>query len=277
VAAVTSSKYIAVCVDDFGLHLGINEAVFQLARLGRINAVSCMTGAPKWRAGAERLAVLPQDRIDVGLHLDLTEYPLHANLRTALPALLLRSHARRLDSTSIREEIHAQLDLFEQGLGRAPAYVDGHEHVHQFPVIREALLAVLLERYPQRRPWLRATRRPAFGGLAGFKPWVIEHTGCARLTALARANGYPQNRGLLGVYDFKGDAERYLGLLAQWLHAARHGDLLMCHPGLRTAGPVAHLQARCNEYEVLSGPAFPLLLEQSGIGLAALSRLPPLE
>src|SRR4029453_15067355 len=107
--------------------------------------------------------------------------------------------------------------------------------------------------------------------------WVIEHTGCARLTALARANGFPQNRCLLGVYDFKGDAARYRGLLAQWLRSARHGDLLMCHAGLRAAGQVAHLQARCNEYEVLSGPDFPMLLEQAGVGLAALSRLPPQE
>ena len=64
------------------------------------------------------------------------------------------------------------------------------------------------------RPWLRATRQRAVAGCAGLKPWLIEHTGCAGLTALARADGYPQNFGLLGVYDFKGDAARYRSLLA---------------------------------------------------------------
>jgi len=275
VIAVTAFRYIAVCADDFGLHPGIDEAVFHLASLGRISAISCMTGAPKWRADAGRLATLAEDRIDIGLHLDMTEHPLDADVRTSLPALLLRSHARWLDCTRIRREIHAQLDLFEQGLGRPPAYIDGHEHIHQFPVIRESLLAVLLERYPKQRPWLRATRQPTAGGAGGLKPWLIEHTGCARLSALARANGFPQNRGLLGAYDFKGDAARYRGLLAQWLRAARHGDLLMCHPGLNAPGRVAHLQARCNEYEVLSGPDFPALLEQARVRLAPLSRLPP--
>ena len=270
----STARSIAVCVDDFGLHPGINEAVFGLASMGRISAVSCLTGAPHWRAGAPRLAELPADRIDVGLHLDLTEHPLHPDLRTTLPALLLRAHARQLDAPRIRTEIHAQLDLFEQALGRAPAHVDGHQHIHQFPVIRESLIAVLLERYPQQRPWLRATGRPAAASAGGLKPWLIEHTGCAGLAALARANGYPQNRSLLGVYDFKGDAARYLGLLAQWIGAASDGDLLMCHAGLKAPGPVAHLPARCNENEVLSGPAFPALLAQAGLKLAVLSRLP---
>jgi predicted glycoside hydrolase/deacetylase ChbG (UPF0249 family) len=242
--------------------------------MGRISAVSCMTGAPQWQAGAQRLAEFAPERLDVGLHLDLTEHPLDADLRTALPALLLRSHARQLEPQRIRAEIHAQLERFEQGLRRAPAHVDGHEHVHQFPVVREALVTVLLQRYPQQRPWLRATRRRKDLGSAGFKPWLIEHAGCERLSALARANGYPQNRGLLGVYDFEGDAARYLRLLTQWMGAARHGDLLMCHAGLRAPGKVAHSQARCNEYEVLSGPAFPELLAQAGLELAALSRLP---
>lgn len=265
---------MAVCVDDFGLHPGIDQAVFRLASMGRISAVSCMTGAPHWRAHAQQLAELGPERLDVGLHLDLTEHPLHADLRTALPALLWRSHARMLEPLRLRSEIHAQLDLFEQGVGRAPAHVDGHEHVHQFPVIREALLAVLLQRYPRQRPWLRATRRPPGLGAAGLKPWLIEHAGCERLSALARAHGYPQNRRLLGVYDFKGDAARYLALLTQWIGAARHGDLLMCHAGLAAPGEVAHAQARCNEYEVLAGPAFPALLAQNGLALAALSRLP---
>lgn len=272
--AATAARLIAVCVDDFGLHPGIDQAVLRLAGMGRISAVSCMTGAPHWRADAQQLAKLEPERVDIGLHLDLTEHPLHADLRTALPTLLWRSHARMLDPLRLRSEIHAQLDLFEQGLGRAPAHVDGHEHVHQFPVIREALLAVLLQRYPRQRPWLRASRRPHGMHPAGLKPWLIEHTGSRQLAAMARARGYPQNRNLLGVYDFRGDAARYLALLTRWMGVARHGDLLMCHAGLAAPGEVAHAQARRNEYEVLAGPAFPQLLAQAGLALGTLSRLP---
>lgn len=266
-------KCIAVCVDDFGLHEGVNDACLRLAALGRITAISCMAGAPQWRAGAARLAELPQENLDVGLHLDLTEYPVNPLMRWSLPALMLRTHAHLIDRAGLRTEIHAQLDLFERFLGRTPAHIDGHQHIHQLPVIRDTLVGVLLERYPGQRPWLRATRRSTARASGGFKPWLIEQLGSAALGALARTHGYPQNESLLGVYDFQGDAARYLDLLAQWIVAARHGDLLMCHTALRVAAQDPILDARCNEYAVFSGVGFTDLLARSGVGLAALSQI----
>lgn len=271
--ASAPAKCIALCLDDFGLHQGINQAALQLANLGRISAISCMVGAPHWRAGAPRLAQLPEDRVDVGLHLDFTEHPLNPAARRPLPALIALAGARLLDRALIRGEIQTQLEVFEQALGRAPAHVDGHQHVHQFPVIREELIAVLLERYPQRRPWLRRTKRPR--GLPGFKPWLIERLGCDAFSRLAREHGYPQNESFLGIYGFQGDAARYASRLAQWLGMAGHGDLLMCHAG--GSAPVRDpiLAARCNEWQVLAGPAFADLLAQAGVRLAPLSRLEP--
>ena len=220
-------RSIAVCLDDFGLHPGVNQAALQLANLGRITAVSCMVAAPAWTAGAARLADLPRERVDLGLHLDFTEHTFDAKARRRLPVLIALAQTRRLDPALIRREIVAQLDAFEQAVGRIPAHVDGHQHVHQFPVIRETLIAVLLERYPRERPWLRRTRRPA--GLAGFKPWLIERLGCEALSESARAHGFAQNESLLGVYGFDGDASRYADRLAHWLAIASEADLLMCH------------------------------------------------
>ncbi|MEO8654898.1 MAG: ChbG/HpnK family deacetylase [Ramlibacter sp.] len=264
-------QQIAVCLDDFGLHPGINQAALQLADMGRITAISCMVGAPAWRAGAARLADLPRDRVDVGLHLDFTEHPLDATPRRSLPALIALAQTRRLGPALIRSEIVAQLAAFEQAVGRPPAHVDGHQHVHQFPVIREALIAVLLERYPRERPWLRRTRRPA--GLAGFKPWLIERLGCAALSELAREHGFAQNEALLGIYEFDGDASGYASRLAQWLGMARNGDLLMCHAGGDATVPDPILGARRNEWQVLAGPDFGDLLARCRVTLAPLSQL----
>ncbi|MDB5872911.1 MAG: YdjC family protein [Ramlibacter sp.] len=267
-------KRIAVCVDDFGLHAGVNEAVLRLAAQQRITATSCLVGAPQWPERAALLKSLPPGRVDVGLHLDLTEYPVTPAVGWPLPVLMTRSCARLLDRATLRAEIDAQLARFERELGRAPDYVDGHQHVHQFPVVRDVLLAALLERYPQQRPWLRRTRQPA--GLAGgFKPWLIERLGCKALGRLAHLHGYPQNESLLGVYDFKGDAARYLALLAAWIETAQDGDLLMCHAGLAAAADDPIGPARRNEYEVLSGAAFGELLERSNVSLAPLSQLRP--
>jgi hypothetical protein len=66
----------------------------------------------------------------------------------------------------------------------------------------------------------------------------------------------------------EGGADRYLALLARWIGAARHGDLLSAQDPIR--------EARGNEYRVLSsGGAFADLLAQAGLGLAPLSRMPP--
>jgi predicted glycoside hydrolase/deacetylase ChbG (UPF0249 family) len=267
------SKNLVICLDDFGLHAGVNQAALQLANLGRINAISCMVAAPQWRAGAPGLADLADGRVDVGLHLDFTEHTFDAAARHSLAALIARSQARALDRQRVRAEIANQLDAFEQAMGRAPDHIDGHQHVHQFPVIRQELIDALRARYPRERPWLRCTRRPP--GLPGFKPWLIEWLGCAALSALAREHGFAQNQSLLGVYGFDGDADRYAGLLSQWLGMARHGDLLMCHAGgpALAGDPIAG--ARANEWQVLASPAFADLLARENITLAPLGRPAP--
>lgn len=264
-------RSIAVCIDDFGLHPGVNQAALQLANLGRVTAISCMAAAPAWRAGAPRLADLPRDRVDVGLHLDFTEHTFDAQVRRSLPVLIALAETRWLDPAPVRREIAAQLEAFEQAVGHAPAHVDGHQHVHQFPVVREALIAELLERYPHKRPWLRRTRRPA--GLPGFKPWMIERLGCEALSEAARAHGFAQNESLLGVYGFDGDASRYADRLAHWLAIARDADLLMCHAGGDATVPDPILGARRNEWQVLAGPAFGNLLARCRVTLAPLTRL----
>lgn len=271
VPATVQDPSIAVCVDDFGLHRGIDDAALQLAAMGRISAISCNVGAPQWSQSARRLRELPRDRVDVGLHLDFTECPVDPAARWPLNRLIARSGARLLDRTLIRREIQNQLAEFEGALGRRPAHIDGHQHVHQFPVIRDELVSVLLKRYPDRRPWLRSTRRPP--GLGEFKPWLIEFLGSRPFAAAARRYGYPQNAALLGVYDFRGDAGQYLAHLGRWLGLARHGDLLMCHPAV--AAPVADpiLAARRTEWQVLSSPAFADLLGLAGVHVAPLSRI----
>ena len=268
-AAASARRRIGLCIDDFGLHAGVNEATLRLAAQGRVTAVSCMTGAPQWRNGAGRLAAAKG--LDVGLHLDLTEYPLTAGLRMPLPALVARAQARLLDAKRLRAEIDAQLDAFEAALGRPPAHVDGHQHVHQFPVVREALLAALLARAPRQRPWLRSTRQPLRPAGGGGKPWLIERLGAQRLCELAEANRFPHNASLLGVYDFQGDTVRYRALLAQWLGQAGEGDLLMCHPAVGAAAGDPIAAAREREFEVLAGDALPALLATAGVQLVALS------
>jgi hypothetical protein len=75
-----------------------------------------------------------------------------------LRSLILDAYTRRLDRRSIRAEIRLQLNAFEAALGRAPDYIDGHQHVHQLPGVRAELLDELAARYrTDQQPWLRCT------------------------------------------------------------------------------------------------------------------------
>ena len=266
------ARAVAICVDDFGLHEGIDAAVLELAQMGRVQAVSCMVGGTSWHRSVTQLATLPRGRVDVGLHLDLTEHPLVLPARP-LSRVIASSLARQMNAHDLRAEIRSQLDAFDHAVGRPPDHVDGHQHVHQLPQVRELLVEELLVRYLRHRPWLRSTRRPARGAPVGwFKPWLIEALGGPAMEHLAQTHGYAMNAHLLGIYDFSGDAQHYLTLLRAWFACAQPRDLLMCHAARPTPDvrdPI--LQARITEFEVLQGEAFSRLLDEAAIRLAPLS------
>lgn len=263
-----SRRGLCVCADDYGLHPRVNAAVLRLIEHGRLQATSAMVGAPGWRDGAGALSRVKRaapDRLDVGLHLDLTEYP----LTLAPRGLAGWWFAGPGSETALRREIAAQLDAFESTLGQTPDYLDGHQHVHQFPRVRDALMEEMSLRYPGRQPWLRSTKR----GTAGFKPALIQALGQHGLARRAALLGFRQNRRLLGVYDFDGDAARYATRLRGWLHVSGDGDLLMCHPALGPVPGDSIAEARVREFEVLDSPLFDVELRRLGIATAPMSRL----
>ncbi len=181
----------------------------------------------------------------------------------------------------MREEIEAQLGAFEQALGRTPDFVDGHQHVHQLPTIRDELLDALARRSSAGRPlWLRRTtqfqgRNLGLAQTLGqrLKPHLIEALGAAALTRLAVRQGLGQNAHLLGVHDFSADTTRYRTLLRAWLAHAQDGDLLMCHASQPAAAADALLPARLAEYQALSDASFPAALSASGVSLQAMSNI----
>lgn len=262
-----SSRRLAVCADDWGLGAGVNEAIADLIERGRLSATSCLVDAPAFATGATRLAALAR-RADIGLHLNFTESFGEAAPRFGLGAFIARAYAGLLDATAIGAEIRRQLDRFEAACGFAPHHVDGHQHVQQLPVVREALLAELQRRGGATRPWLRVSQPPAG---AGLKPAVLRTLGARTLAREAARRGFATNRHLLGVYAFDGTAADYLERLKVWLAQAGDGDLLMAHPGSGGAvgDPIA--AARQREYEVLGGEGFGRVLAEAGVEVARLS------
>jgi len=265
-------RYLCICADDFGMSAGINSAVLDLAEQGRISATSAMVRREVWLAGARMLRRLDPARFDAGLHLDLTR-PAHAGgAEPGLGGLIARTYTRTVFAPGVQADIRDQLTRFEDAMGRAPAFVDGHRHVHQFPVVRELLVEEIARRYAGSPPWIRSTAPGLRQGPDRLKARIIHSLGGSRLNALAAKRGIPTSSRLLGVYDFSGDIEQHERRLSDWLSACRTGDVLMCHPSAGIAPGDPHGGARLREYTALLG----LRLEAAGgsgrIELAPLSQ-----
>jgi len=268
-------KRLALCADDYGLSAPISRAILQLAERGRLSDVSCIVNAPAWPGFARPLA---GSGVRAGLHLNLTEgRPLSAALAAqwpvlpALPRLIMLAHLRRLPRAALRDELNAQLGAFEQASGQAPRHIDGHQHVHHLPLLRDLVLDLLAA-----RPGLLARNTGRVDG-PGFavKRALIAGTGGRAMGLRLAAIGRSQNERLFGVYDFAdpdGSSESsgsyYRGLMQRWLAAIpAHGALLFCHPGDADSGdPIA--AARTRERAYLGGPAFTDDLAAAGIALA---------
>ena len=272
-AATARTRTLCVSADDFGLGRGINAAVLELAQAGRISAVGCMVRRSAWQEGARALRALPAGKLDVGLHLDLPR-PASAHAGDPpLPGLIARALLGRLERAPLLHEIQEQLRRFEDEMGRPPAFVDGHRHVHQLPTVRDVLCEELVCRYRATAPWLRGTAPPAQAPWANPKATLIHALGGRGLRRVARAYGLQTSAALLGVYDFRGSAQDYRKRLAGWLAQCRSGDVLMCHPSLGgDASLVPHEVARRNEFQVLLSTPWPQPVGPGEVELAPLSQ-----
>lgn len=252
-------KRCVVSADDYALSAGVDEAILALIDQGVLTATSCLTGSPRWAEAARSLRRLRSGVADLGVHVDLTEFervaPSHAGL---VAACITRS----VNGPVLRAILKGQFERFEEALGRAPDYVDGHRHVHQLPIVRDALVELLAQRYPARPPWVRVSL-PGAG--APWKAKLIGALGGAGLAAQCGRAQVPHSRRLHGIYDFSADLASHRARLGRWLARMEDGDALMCHPATRAepADPIG--AARRNEFDVLSSAWWTEALATHGI------------
>lgn len=271
-------KRVIFCADDFGMSNAVDTGIIRLAKQGRLSAASCLTEGPTFCAGAPDLA---QTGIQLGLHLNFTEaLPSHSaspqpdksqQLYLPLSVLIRRAYLRQLDRGIVAKQVGRQLDRFEAAFGRAPDFVDGHQHIHQLPVIRDVLLDTLKQRYGHGGlPWLRNTRSISLVGQAAryrLKAAIIQGLGSATLVQRTRRQGFRRNARFAGVYDFQGGETAYRTLLSDWLPRMADRDLLMCHPAAYADPDDPMGEQRFAEFKVLSEPQTNHLLHEYKIHL----------
>ncbi|MGS0757136.1 ChbG/HpnK family deacetylase, partial [Roseateles sp. GG27B] len=177
------SRRIQICADDYGFDAAISQGILDCLDAGRISATSCMTLSPAWPQWAPALRERAGSA-DFGLHLDVNEFANYAVGRS-LNGWLAATYLRRLDAAQVRSWVAQQLDGFEAAMQRAPDYLDGHQHVHQLPVLRDAVCAELLQRYGQACA-MRSTHSCAW---RGSKAAIIAGLGASALGRSASRAG----------------------------------------------------------------------------------------
>ncbi len=261
-------KKLVFCADDFALHGAASEGIAALAQKGCITATSVMVLSPRWPTDVKLLEPL-RAQIDVGLHLDWTsEFAINAGHGMSLPQTLLSAWLRKIKPAQAKPVIEHQLNNFEQVWQAPPDFVDGHQHVQQFPGIREALVQTLAERYGNTgtRPYVRISQLPPLQ--ADFKASVIAAMGAEPLRRLARLKGLPCAPALSGVYDFSDGPIRYGQRMHDWLRTSPEGTILMCHPAQSIEAHDTIGRARVCEYRYLAGAEFQKQLKARNIQLS---------
>jgi predicted glycoside hydrolase/deacetylase ChbG (UPF0249 family) len=274
-------RRIIVCADDYGISIGVNTAIRSLIAHRRINAASVMVAAPGFhRSDAVSLAMLNagSPHAAIGLHVTLTApfkpltagyAPLRDGAFLPLQTTLARALARRLRAETLRDEIAAQFDAFQAAFHRPPDFVDGHQHVHLFPQVRDALLAAVKARAPQA--WVRQCRRnlPLRERFADRKGLLLDALSRG-LRRRARTLGLRTNPAFAGTYDYSAPAD-FGALFPRFIETLPDGGVVMCHPGF-VDGELARLDPltdqREREHAFLAGDDFPAVLAAGGVTLS---------
>lgn len=272
-------RHIWLCADDYGISPGVNAGIRELILRGRINATSIMVVAPYFNndeATALNQLNSRDKRASLGLHVTLTApfkpltayAPLRKGQFLSLNDILRGAVARRLQSELLVNEITAQLQTFVDMFGRPPDFLDGHQHVHLFPQIRDAFLRVVAQRAPGA--WVRQCGRvKSSRRLHDHKALTLDILSVG-FRRKAKRLGVATNPAFAGTYAFTARA-RFDKLFPRFLSGLPDRGLIMCHPGfvdaeLKELDSLTTLRER--EFAFFNSDVFPKVMAEHGAVLA---------
>jgi len=177
------------------------------------------------------------------------------------------------------EQLARQLEAFERALGRPPGFIDGHQHVHVLPSVRDSVVEAAVRIRRSHPVYLRSLTEPLGAILRrGFEPrkaLVLAHLGRGLHRRAARV-GVPTNDSFRGATRFApgpGVREEF----RRFFTGPGRRPLVMCHPGrvdaeLERRDPLT--RRREDELAYFASPAFLEDLAGAGVRLARFDGTP---
>ncbi len=165
--ASVPESLLVVVADDAGIDIARNRGIVDGIVQGVIGGVSVLADGAAIADFVARLGALPERlQPEVGLHLNLTEGIALAGPSDGLTdasgtfiggkrGFWERAIAGGIDAAAVHAEVLAQIAQLET-LGLSPVRIDGHQHVHVLPGVRDGL-ARALDETPSIR-WVRLGR-----------------------------------------------------------------------------------------------------------------------
>lgn len=286
-----AAKKIILCADDFAQSEAVSSGIVSLAVQHRINAISCLVNMPCWSEMHEELQPI-KSSVFIGLHVNLTfGQALSAAWRQqygdhflGLGHLIQQAYSRRLELSIVIAEIRAQMAVFTQDMHIYPDFIDGHQHIQQLPVIRDALLTIYQEHHNKVHDHPNSDNehhdsfpcflRKTYNGWQDFlavndfpKRQILAMLGGRTWQRKLLNHKVSTNNSFEGLYQFR-NARHYRRCFKRFLARITDGGLIMCHPGQASKDHSDPLvDSRYHELDYFMGDEFLQDLKDNSIQL----------
>ena len=275
---MSPARRVILSADDFGLSLGVNEAVERAHRAGLLSTASLMVAGPAAPDAVRRARAMPDLR--VGLHLVVIEGPAAdpasgpdlVDAAGQFPSdqfrLGVNYFARPAIRRQLRREIQAQYRAFA-ATGLRLDHANAHKHMHLHPTVGRLMIEAGRDhglpaiRIPAEPPAVMAALCvPQGPGARALHAWTM------LLRAQARRAGLRTNDHAFGVaWSGHMTTERLLALVSRlppglseiYFHPATCRDALLTRL-MPTYEHAAELDALCD-------PALQGALADAGVAL----------
>src|SRR5437764_10973137 len=162
-------RRLLVVADDYGIGPETSRGILELMRAGVVTGTVLLVNSPfaedavrRWKqAGCVgEMGWHPNLNLDgpVAPPERVSSLLVRAGTFASLGTFLTRLATGRVRYAEVVREFEAQLDRYCELVGSPPLFLNGHKHVHVFPVIGRALADVLERR--KLRPYIRRIVEP---------------------------------------------------------------------------------------------------------------------